>query len=178
MGREGAASRSTDISWPYAQLETISMRKRSDLTDMQDVKKILTGYKEFSSVTEKLNEIALEGIEGELADDLVWRVKHYRIEPSYWEFVSSDAQRQLSSGSSVNDFYVQERLNLRQLDKQTISNASFYSNAHIVRFPFRCFHRSDGGLLLCFEKVATNDLTLSRLPAQHGWRTRSRFSRC
>lgn len=120
------------------------MRKRSDLADMQDVKKFLTQHKELLPVTEELNRTAMDGIEAELADDLTWRAGHFGVAATFWELVASDAQRQLSSGSSIDEYYVSEKLNLRQLDKQTLSNVTFYNTAQIVRFPFRCFHRSDG----------------------------------
>lgn len=122
----------------------MSLRERSELADQRDVKKLLTEYEEFSGVTQELDEIAMEGIGEELMADLNWRAGHYGIKINYWELVASDDNSQLSAGSSVNPFYLQDMRSMLQLDRQSVSNIPFFESAHIIRFPFRCFHRSDG----------------------------------
>ena len=46
----------------------------------------------------------------------------------------------------------------RHIDKQTLSLFPFYENAHMVRDPFRTFHRGDGFLLTLSPMTGMNYL--------------------
>jgi hypothetical protein len=136
------------IGFPYLQVETCSLRKRSDLEDMRDVQRILQSYKEVAGVTERLNQTAEEGIGKEMLDDIRWRAGHHRLDLTFWELVKSDFQRQLSEGPSIHIDYSKDKvLSIADVDNQMISSLPIFDGVQIVRYTFRCFHRSDGFLL-------------------------------
>lgn len=78
--------------------------------------------------------------------DVNWRADHLGIKANYWNMVASDMPWQLTEGLSLGNQNPVEGLKPvgRHIDKQTLSSHPFFSKSHIVRNPFRCFHRSDG----------------------------------
>src|SRR5262249_19357885 len=137
-------------SWPYVQIESISLRKRSDLEDMRDVQKILRLHKEFEAVTRKLDKTALNNIEPEMLEDISWRAAHHRTDLQYWDLVSGDFLHQLSSGPSLYNNPLNSKLatlkaTLR-MERQAVSNLEIFASVQFVRYCFRFFHRNDGVL--------------------------------
>jgi hypothetical protein len=111
---------------------------------MRDVQRILRTNKEVLAVTRELNAAAVEGIGEDMRDDLIWRAGHHRLDVSFWDLVTSDFQRQLSTGPSLQIDYSKSKLSILDVEKQTISSLPFFSSAQLVRYTFRSFHRSDG----------------------------------
>ena len=82
------------------------------------------------------------------------------MEPTFWNLVSSDMPWQLHEGLSMGSLGPKDGLKPvgRQVDRQTLSMHPFYENAHLVRDPFRCFHRGDGFLLTLSPMAGINYL--------------------
>ena len=147
----------------------MGIRKFSDLEDMRDVQKILRLRPDLSNVRKHLDKISLEGLEQDMLDDIAWRAEHLGVKTDYWELVAPDIQRQLSSGSAMHQNYLEPEQALLQVEKQVITNVPFYRAAQIVRYSFRCFHRSDGKSQIPTSRRPIMHLTKTgRIPPYHG----------
>lgn len=144
-----------NVSWPYAQVETISLRKREDLKNMQDVYQILTDKdlgkkdKRLAEVQAALDDDPLKGLSDSLANDIQWRADHWglvnpRGKVEYWTLVLSDLHRQMSNSSA--EFIDPDYSNHASVpvEEQAIAGTHLYRRSSLIRCNFRCFHRSDG----------------------------------
>lgn len=111
---------------------------------MRDIRTYVKYHKELTGVKNELDSAALKGLSKGLTDDLVWRAGFLHRDLDYWELVTPDFQRQLSSGQGVHVDPLVSQLAVLNVEEQGISKLNFYKRAQIVRYPFRCFHRSDG----------------------------------
>ena len=95
-----------------------------------------------------------------LRSDVHWRSEHLAIEPSFWNLVDADMPWQLSEGLAMGAMGPRDGLTpiVRHVDKQILSLHPFYTNAQLVRSPFRTFHRSDGFLLSLSPMAGVNYL--------------------
>lgn len=144
VDRDPTKTHTKDASWPYAQIETVSLRKRKDLVAMKDAQTILRQYDELKHITNKLNDKALLGLSEEMENDIRWRSGHMGVPANYWNLVTPDFQRQLSGGVSLHVDSTAAQLSVLKVDQQAISEVPLYAQSQIVRYGFRCFHRSDG----------------------------------
>lgn len=142
--RENVDFHTTNSSWPYAQIETLALRKRSDLEDMRDVQSILRQAKELDLVAKELDESVLEGVSEKITEDLKWRAQHVGLDLNFWGLVATDFQRQLSSGLTLHVDPLRSKLAILKVDPQAISDVPFFEPVQLIRYAFRCFHRSDG----------------------------------
>lgn len=95
-----------------------------------------------------------------LHTDVDWRADHLAMEPSFWNLVDADMAWQLCEGLAMGAMGPRDGLRpiVRHVDKQIFSLHPFYSNAQLVRSPFRTFHRSDGFLLSLSPMAGVNYL--------------------
>ena len=95
-----------------------------------------------------------------LHTDVDWRADHLAMEPSFWNLVNADMPWQLSEGLAMGAMGPRDGLQpiVRYVDKQILSLHPFYTNAQLVRSPFRTFHRSDGFLLSLSPMAGVNYL--------------------
>jgi hypothetical protein len=143
-GRDDSTNHTKDFSWKYPEFETYGVRRRQDLEDMRDIKTILKKYKEFAPINEILNKTCLDNIEPNLLGDLEWRAGHLRNPLNHWNLVYGDLPHQLSSGPSLQVNTLRVSSVNPGLNAQVISTTDLYKHAHLVRYPFRTFHRADG----------------------------------
>jgi len=113
---------------------------------MRDVQRILREHGELKDVVEELNSAVLDGVGQDMYEDLEWRASHTGVDMTYWALVSSDFQRQLSDGYTVHVDPLASKLSYARVERQAVSKIPEYDGVQIVRYPFRCFHRSDGAL--------------------------------
>lgn len=78
----------------------------------------------------------------------------------YHECADSNFQWQLSEGLAMGAMGPRDGLQpiVRHVDRQILSLHPFYTNAQLVRSPFRTFHRSDGFLLSLSPMAGVNYL--------------------
>jgi hypothetical protein len=151
--------------FPYIQFETLNLRNRQDLQDMLEIKNIITQNKELEQVTAQLDATALEGLSNNFVQDLDWRSNHLGLDLHYSQLVSRDFPRQLShslprhylSSHNLSFSPLTDMHDTHAIDEQVIATFPFYRNAQLVRNPFRCFHRADGGCCSSLFCITTND---------------------
>jgi hypothetical protein len=126
-------------------METMSIRKREELENMRDVLRIMTYYKkEMAEVNRELDERVLEGLSETMLLDLSWRAGHVAANLNYWELVTPDFPRQLTSGRAERVDPLVAKFPILDIDKQALTDYPFYESAQLVRYGFRTFHRLDG----------------------------------
>ena len=144
--------------WSYLESEVFSFVNREYFQEMRDVYLLLQDrqdlHDELNASSWKANQNA------SLHQDIDWRAGHLAVEATYWNLVSSDMPWQLSEGLSMGALGPKDGLKPvgRFVEKQTISSFPFYANAHLVRDPFRTFHRGDGFLLTLSPMIGINYL--------------------
>ena len=152
---ENAAS----SGWPYLETEVLNFRHRDSSQEMRDVYLLLHKMEELH---EDLNESTWKADQNaSLRSDIDWRADHLALAPTYWTLVSSDMPWQLSEGLALGTGGAPKdglRRIDREIDKQILSSHPFYKESHLVRNPFRTFHRSDGFLLTLSPMAGINYL--------------------
>ncbi|KAL9125665.1 MAG: hypothetical protein Q9217_005160 [Psora testacea] len=144
--------------WPYPQVEIFNFRHRDNFQEMRDVYLLLRDRQELQhnldESTWKCDQNA------SLHHDVDWRADHLATEPTFWNLVGSDMPWQLSEGLSMGSFTPKDGLKPvgRHIEKQALSMHPFYQDAHLVRDPFRTFHRGDGFLLTLSPMAGINYL--------------------
>jgi hypothetical protein len=134
--------------FPYLQFETFTLRQRHDLENMRDVRDILRmEEKEMQDIMKELDATALDGLNEGMKNDIVWRAEHLGAQPHYWELVTPDFPRQLTSGRSNLVDPTASKYAIVDVDKQALSRFPFYKDAQLIRYSFRAFHRKDGELI-------------------------------
>ncbi|KAL8772056.1 MAG: hypothetical protein Q9209_002722 [Squamulea sp. 1 TL-2023] len=144
--------------WPYVETEVLNIRSHKDFQEMRDVYMILSRLTELE---EDLDQCSWKNDENSsLQSDVSWRADHLAMPANYWSLVLSDMPWQLSEGLAMGIRGVTEGLQpiSRQIGQQTLCNHPFYTNCHMVRNIFRCFHRSDGILLTLSPMAGVNYL--------------------
>lgn len=144
--------------WPYLETEMLNFRHRENFQTMRDVYLLLHDKTELN---EDLNESSWKADRNaSLHSDIDWRANHLAMEPSFWNLVSSDMPWQLSEGIAMGAMGPRDGLRpiVRHVEKQIISSHPFYTEAQLVRSPFRAFHRSDGFLLTLSPMAGVNYL--------------------
>ena len=152
---ENAAS----SGWPYLETEVLNFRHRDSSQEMRDVYLLLHKMEELH---EDLNESTWKADQNaSLRSDIHWRADHLALEPHFWTLVTSDMPWQLSEGLVVGTSGAPKD-GLRKIDpeieQQILSLHPFYKESHLVRNPFRTFHRSDGFLLSLSPMAGINYL--------------------
>jgi hypothetical protein len=104
--------------------------------------------KEMEEVMRELDEKALDGLSEGMKHDITWRAKHLGAQTRYWELVTPDFPRQLTSGRSNLVDPTASKYAIIDVDKQALSDFPFYEDAQLIRYSFRAFHRMDGKLTL------------------------------
>jgi hypothetical protein len=123
----------------------MTLQHRGHMENMRDVRNILNRYaKDMPEVTQQLDKAALKGLSEGMTEDLRWRADHVGRNLRYWELVTPDFQRQLTSGQSHHVDPMASKFAILDVDKQALSEFPFYRNSQIVRYGLRCFHRTDG----------------------------------
>jgi hypothetical protein len=126
-------------------METMSLRKREELENMRDVLRIMTYYKEeMAEVNQELDEGVLEGLSETMLLDVSWRAGHVAASLKYWQLVTPDFPRQLTSGRASQVDPLVSKFPILDIDKQALTDYPFYESAQLVRYGFRAFHRPDG----------------------------------
>jgi hypothetical protein len=143
-GRDNATNHTHDISWEYPEFETFGVRRRKDMEDMRDTQLILRNHEEFVDINKTLDIDCLDNLNPDVVDDLTWRADHLRSKLDYWNMVYGDLQHQLSSGPSLHQNSLKLSPASLDVDRQAISTTQLYTDAQIIRYPFRTFHRADG----------------------------------
>ncbi|KAL8784546.1 MAG: hypothetical protein Q9213_003894 [Squamulea squamosa] len=144
--------------WPYVETEVLNIRSHKDFQEMRDVYLILS---RLTGLEEDLDQCSWKNDENSsLQSDVSWRADHLAMPPNYWNLVLSDMPWQLSEGLAMGIRGVTEGLQpiSRQIGQQILCNHPFYTNCHMVRNIFRCFHRSDGILLTLSPMAGVNYL--------------------
>ncbi|KAL8739425.1 MAG: hypothetical protein Q9190_007774 [Brigantiaea leucoxantha] len=144
--------------WPYLETECLNIRSHTNFQEMRDVYLILRKHLELE---DELNDSSFKNDENSsLQSDIEWRSDHLNIPATYWNLVASDMPWQLSEGLSMGSQGPMEGLQpiVRHIDQQTLATHPFYNDCHMVRNPFRCFHRADGFLLTLSPLAGVNYL--------------------
>ena len=144
--------------WPYLETEVLNFRHRDNFQTMRDIYLLLHDK---SELQDDLNESTWRADRNaSLHSDVDWRSDHLAMEPSFWNLVNSDMPWQLSEGLAMGSMGPRDGLQpiVRHVDKQILSLHPFYSDAQLVRSPFRTFHRSDGFLLSLSPMAGINYL--------------------
>ncbi|CAF9933208.1 hypothetical protein IMSHALPRED_009091 [Imshaugia aleurites] len=144
--------------WPYLELEVLNFRHRDNFQTMRDIYLLLHDK---SELQDDLNESTWRADRNaSLRTDIAWRSDHLAMEPSFWNLVNSDMPWQLTEGLAMGAMGPRDGLRpiVRHVDKQILSLHPFYSDAQLVRSPFRTFHRSDGFLLSLSPMAGINYL--------------------
>ena len=144
--------------WPYLETEVLNFRHRDNFQTMRDIYLLLHDK---SELQDDLNESTWRADRNaSLHSDVDWRSDHLAMEPSFWNLVNSDMPWQLSEGLAMGAMGPRDGLQpiVRHVDKQILSLHPFYSDAQLVRSPFRTFHRSDGFLLSLSPMAGINYL--------------------
>ena len=144
--------------WPYLETEILNFRHQQNFQEMRDVYLLLHKIEELEK---DLNESTWKADQNaSLHSDLDWRADHLAMEPTFWNLVDSDMPWQLSEGLAMGSQGPRDGLTPvgRHVDKQTLSSHPFYSDAQLVRNPFRTFHRRDGFLLTLSPMAGINYL--------------------
>ncbi|KAF2834473.1 hypothetical protein M501DRAFT_944113 [Patellaria atrata CBS 101060] len=151
--RENVTNQGRHSSWPYVEMDCLNFRDRLEIETLQNVYLYLEEYEKRFNGTNKELSAGLDMLaKGHLSDslrvDVEWRAKHLDVEFNYWEMVRSDLPWHLREGIALThhpkDFLKPSPGKVRE---QAISGFPFFKDAHLVRSPFRCFHRPDGYLL-------------------------------
>jgi hypothetical protein len=134
-----------ESAFPYVEMETMSLRKREELVNMRDTLRIMTYYeKDMVKVNQELDQGVLEGLSESMLSDLSWRAKHVAASLNYWELVTPDFPRQLTSGRASEVDPLVSKFPILDVDEQALTKYPFYEPTQLVRYGFRAFHRSDG----------------------------------
>ena len=144
--------------WPFLETEVLNIRSHRNFQEMRDVYLIL---RKFPELEEELDRYSfLNDENSSLQSDINWRSDHLATPANFWNLVASDMPWQLTEGLSMGSQGPMEGLKpiARHIDKQSISSHPFYKDSHLVRNPFRCFHRSDGILLTLSPMAGVNFL--------------------
>ena len=144
--------------WSYLEAEVFNFVNRDYFQEMRDVYLLLADRKELQ---DDLNASTWKADQNSsLHQDVNWRAGHLATNSSFWNLVSSDMPWQLSEGLSMGSLGPKDGLTPvgRHVDKQMLSLFPFYENAHLVRDPFRTFHRGDGFLLTLSPMAGINYL--------------------
>ena len=145
--------------WPYLETEVLNFRHRDSSQEMRDVYLLLHRMEELH---EDLNESTWKADQNaSLRSDIDWRADHLALEPHFWTLVASDMPWQLSEGLAMGTSGAPKdglRRIDREIDRQILSSHPFYKESHLVRNPFRTFHRSDGFLLTLSPMAGINYL--------------------
>ena len=145
--------------WPYLETEVLNFRHRDNSQEMRDVYLLLHDKEE---MFEDLNESTWKADQNaSLRSDVSWRADHLALEPNFWTMSASDMPWQLSEGLAMGTGGAPKdgfRQIGRHIEKQILSSHPFYRDAHLVRNPFRFFHRSDGFLLTLSPMAGINYL--------------------
>jgi len=147
MGLEFPNANSPD--WGYLECEVLNLRSGAKFRNARDACVLLRNMK---SVTERLNETAVEEINDEMIiNDIDWRADHVGAPNGFWELAQADMAWQLSEGVGVGMGGPHSGLKPigRHVDQQILSRHPFYRRSQIVISTFRCFHRRDGTSLVC-----------------------------
>ena len=125
---------------------------------MRDVWSLLHKRKD---IEEELDKLTWKGdTNASFHSDLDWRADHLATSSNFWNLVASDMPWQLSEGLAMGSQGPMDGLKAiaRHVDRQSLSMHPFYSDAQLVRNPFRTFHRGDGFLLTLSPMVGVNYL--------------------
>ena len=144
--------------WSYLESEVFNLVNRDYFQEMRDVYLLLANREQLH---DDLNVSTWKADQNSsLHQDVEWRADHLATTAGYWNLVSSDMPWQLSEGLSMGALGPMDGLKPvgRNVEKQTLSMFPFYENAHLVRDPFRTFHRSDGFLLSLSPMAGVNYL--------------------
>ena len=144
--------------WPYLETEVLNFRHRDNFQTMRDIYLLLHDN---SELQDDLNESTWRADRNaSLHTDVDWRGDHLAMEPSFWNLVNADMPWQLSEGLAMGAMGPRDGLKpiVRHVDTQILSLHPFYTNAQLVRSPFRTFHRSDGFLLSLSPMAGVNYL--------------------
>ncbi|KAL9102673.1 MAG: hypothetical protein Q9163_002195 [Psora crenata] len=133
--------------WPYLETEIFNFRHRDNVQEMRDVYLLLRDWQELQHDLDLSTWKADHN--ASLHHDVDWRADHLATQPTFWNLVGSDMPWQLSEGLSMGSLTPKDGLQPvgRHIEPQTLSMHPFYKDAHLVRDPFRTFHRGDGFLL-------------------------------
>ncbi|KAI4209467.1 MAG: hypothetical protein LQ351_007598 [Letrouitia transgressa] len=144
--------------WPFLETEVLNIRSHRNFQEMRDVYLIL---RQITELEDELNDCNFKNDgNSSLQPDIHWRAGHLSTTANYWNLVSSDMPWQLTEGLSMGLKGPMEGLQpiTRYIDEQALSTHPFYRDCHMVRNPFRCFHRSDGFLLTLSPMAGVNFL--------------------
>ena len=144
--------------WSYLESEVFNLVNRDYFQEMRDVYLLLANRKELD---DDLNASTWKADQNaSLKGDVEWRADHLATQATYWNLVSSDMPWRLSEGLAMGSLGPKDGLAPvhRHIDKQTLSLFPFYEDAHLVRDPFRTFHRGDGFLLTMSPMAGINFL--------------------
>lgn len=134
-----------NTSWPYTQIEAITLQNRDRLRNKLDVQRILReGHPQLSGIAKQLDAETTQGLGSDILHDLEWRSKHMGRSLNYWETVHSDFTKQLTGGAAQLPDSALTKYDGLKLETQSLQSTDLYENAHVVRSFFRCFQRSDG----------------------------------
>lgn len=144
--------------WPYLETEILNFRHRDNFQEMRDTWLLLHNMHELD---EDLDESTWKNDHNaSFHHDVDWRAGHLGMKPTFWNLVDSDMPWQLSEGLAMGSQGPKDGLRpiSRHVDRQTLSSHHFYSDAQLVRNPFRTFHRGDGYLLTLSPMAGVNYL--------------------
>ena len=161
--------------FPYLETDCLNLRHREDIEDMRDVHCMLSS---FTDLHAPLDHSCFDGDQNKsLRADVEWRGSHLGTGVKFWEVVVSDLPWQCSDEVALRQngpLSVIKPVG-RSRDYQVLSNHPAYSDAQLVRNPFRCFHRDDGNR--SYRLFTCPELTTARFGPDHVGGERNRFPR-
>lgn len=132
--------------FPYLEVECLQLQLTEELQEQRSTYSLLKSNDNIKAALDAM--VFANNQNKSLMNDLKWRAMHLGQTLGFWEIVANDIPLQLTSSIGMAGSSVSETLTVGDWkcegDPSVLPKFRQFEKSHLVQYPFRCFHRSDG----------------------------------